>query len=71
MMNVFAKAGVKVRYLGASRGQEDERDEIESLGVKEGDVLTVSFTRVGKFSTGVAFEEIAGLHNSVLFEQLA
>lgn len=68
-MHIYAKKGHQVRYR-SNGGHDDERAEIERLGIKVGDVLTVSFTRIAKFSTSVAFDEITGLHNSVLFEDI-
>jgi len=67
MMNIYAKAGQKVRYT-CRGGYEEQRAHIESLGVRAGDVLTVFFTQVGRGSTGVVFEEIEGIHNSAMFD---
>jgi hypothetical protein len=66
-MNIYAEGGDKVRYRGRG-GYDVERKDIEALGVKVGDVLTVSFTEVGRSSTYVVFDEIHGRHNSALFE---
>lgn len=66
-MNIYAKDGHRVRYLGGN-GYAIEREHIEKLGVKAGDILTVRYTDVGDCRTAVVFHEIASYHNSVMFE---
>jgi hypothetical protein len=68
-MNIYAKQGHKVKYLGEN-GYDSNRAAIEKLGVKVGDILTVQFTEVYSSSTDVYFEEVAGYHNSVMFEDV-
>jgi len=68
-MDIYAKAGQKVRYTGRN-GYEEQRASVEEMGVQIGDVLTVSATHIGKWSTNVAFHEIVGMHNSVMFDDL-
>lgn len=66
-MNIYAEAGDKVVYLGEN-GYDWQREKIESLGVKVGDLLTVSYVDVREWITYVEFEEIDNMHNSVMFE---
>lgn len=68
-MNIYAKQGVKVRYTGEN-GYDADREQIEKLGVKPGDVLTVDYTDVGSWCTYVHFEGFGHSHNSVMFEDV-
>ena len=68
-MNIYAKEGAKVRYLGKN-GYDSDRTRIEALGIRAGDILTVHFTHVYSSSTTVYFREIDDGHNSVMFEDV-
>lgn len=63
----MAQEGDKVVYLGIN-GYDIQRDHVELLGVSRGDRLTVSSVEVGSYSSSYTFEEIKGLHNTVMFE---
>lgn len=66
-MNIYAQRGSKVEYLGEN-GYERDREDIEQLGVKVGDILTVDYTDIGSWCTYVHFSDLTGSHNSVMFE---
>jgi hypothetical protein len=68
-MDIYAQKGSKVRYLGTG-GYQGERDRIEALGVKKGDILTVRYTNVDNWHTDAYFFEIERGHNSVMFEDV-
>ena len=64
----FYPRGTTVIYLG-KHGYDFQRENIEKVGIKEGDVLTVLSCSVGSSSSTYTFEEIKGSHNTVLFEK--
>jgi hypothetical protein len=68
-MNIDAEAGTKVVYLGEN-GYDYQREKIEALGVKVGDLLTVSYVDVREWITYVEFEEIDSMHNSEMFKDI-
>ena len=68
-MNIYAEEGTKVVYSGEN-GYDYQREKIESLGVKIGDVLTVAYIDARIWVTYVQFEEIDFMHNSVMFEDI-
>lgn len=65
----FPIKGEKVVYLDEN-GYDLERSLITNrYGVDKGDVLTIKRVSIGSTSTDYTFEEIAGEHNSVMFEK--
>lgn len=68
-MNIYARPGTKVRYTGEN-GYDHEHDDIQTMGVSIGEILTVKETEVGSWKTYVYFEELDGGFNSVLFEDI-
>lgn len=68
-MNIYADLGHKVRYTGED-GYDRDHEKIKAEGIKPGDILTVSYTDVGDWSTEVAFIEVVGTYNSVMFEDV-
>lgn len=65
----FYPKGTKARYLGRN-GYDAQREHIEKLGIKEGDILTVDKCEVGSSSSYYTFKELAGRFNTVMFEKV-
>ena len=68
-MDIYAKAGTKVKFLDTN-GYDNDLERAREY-FKKDDVLTVTKTVVGGFSTDVYFEECPGEYfNSVMFTEI-
>lgn len=68
-MNIYAKAGDKVRFLGKN-GMDSERLNARLHGLTKGKVYEVIETHVSGWYTSVVLVGFPGRYNSVMFEDV-
>lgn len=67
-MNIYAKEGDKVIYLGKNGTNYDK--EYANARLKVDEIYTISYTEVGNWKTDVYLSEVEGTFNSVMFKDL-
>ena len=67
-MNIYAKAGHKVKFLNKNGYDHEPKTASEVLNTET--IYEVDYTEVGSWITYVKLKDIDGMFNSVMFEDV-